>query len=70
MRKLETIKTDFYQRRHQKIIQLVSEMDVSALDDLNGITSVSLIAEGDSFLNGEPCRLRKTVQLFDKNTYL
>ncbi len=70
MRTLETITSDFYQRRHQKLVQLVSEMDVHALDDLNGITSIALIAEGDSVLNGEPCRLRKTVQLFDKNTYL
>ncbi|MDN0046561.1 hypothetical protein QVN49_05985 [Megasphaera hexanoica] len=64
------VKSDVYQRRHQKIIQLVSEMDVHALEDLNGITAISLIAEGDSVLDGAPCKIRKTIQLFDGNTYL
>lgn len=61
---------DFYETRRQKLIQLVSEMDVHELDVLNGIISISLIAEGDSALNGAPCRLRKRVPLFDGDTYL
>lgn len=67
---MKAIESNVYRRRHQKIIQLVSEMDIHVLDDLNGITAISLIAEGDSVLNGAPCKIRKIVRLFDGNTYL
>ena len=63
-------KEKFRQCRREKIIQLVKDMDVSELDELNGITSISLIAEGDSVLDDAPCKLRKEVRLFHGDKYL
>lgn len=45
-------------------------MNVSQLDDFNGITSISLIVEGDSVLDGNQCKLRKEIRLFHEGKYL
>lgn len=45
-------------------------MNVSQLDDFNGITSISLIVEGDSVLDGNQCKLCKEIRLFHEGKYL
>lgn len=59
-------------RRYRKeaLLQLVKNMKMSELDDLDGITSISLIVGGDSVLGENPCKLRKEVQLFHEDKYL
>lgn len=59
-----------HRHRKEALLRLVKNMKMSELDELNGITSISLIAEGDSVLDDAPCKLRKEVRLFHGDKYL
>lgn len=59
-----------HRHRKEALLRLVKNMKMSELDDLDGITSISLIVGGDSVLGENPCKLRKEVQLFHEDKYL
>ncbi|WP_443873663.1 hypothetical protein [Megasphaera sp.] len=59
-----------HRHRKEALLRLVKNMKMSELDDLDGITSISLIVGGDSVLGGDQCKLRKEVQLFHEDKYL
>lgn len=69
-KKQEALLCQIHRYRKEALLRLVKDMKMSELDDLDGITSISLIVEGDSVLGGGPCKLRKEVQLFHEDKYL
>lgn len=69
-KKQEAHLCQIHQHRKEAILCLVKDMEMSQFDDFNGITSISLIVEGDSVLGGDQCKLRKEVRLFHEDKYL
>lgn len=70
MKKEEAHLCQIHRHRKEALLRLIKNMKMSELDDFNGITSISLIVEGDSILGGDQCKLRKEVQLFHEDKYL